>query len=33
MDTRIDEITEGIYRISSHTDHGPPGGFVFNQFL
>jgi len=33
MDTRIDEIAEGIYRISTHTDHGPPGGFVFNQFL
>lgn len=33
MDTRIDEIAESIYRISTHADNGAPGGFVFNQFL
>lgn len=32
MDTRIDEISEGIFRVSTHTDE-IPGGFTFNQFL
>lgn len=32
MDTRIDEITDGIFRISTYTDE-VPGGFTFNQFL
>lgn len=32
--TRIDEIEDGLYRIStSMTDGGVPGGFTFNQFL
>jgi flavorubredoxin len=30
--TRIDEIADGIYRISTPTDV-VPGGFTFNQFL
>ncbi len=30
--TRVDEIAEGIYRISSPVDV-VPGGFTFNQFL
>ncbi|NGO14279.1 MBL fold metallo-hydrolase [Streptomyces sp. HC44] len=34
MDTRIDEIAEGIYRISTHfPEIAPPAGFTFNQFL
>lgn len=32
MSTRIDEISDGIYRISTPTDV-IPGGFTFNQFL
>jgi flavorubredoxin len=34
MDARIDEISEGIYRISTWVpDVAPPTGFIFNQFL
>jgi len=34
MDTKIDEITDGIYRISTYVpDIAPPAGFTFNQFL
>ena len=34
MDTRIDEIANGIYRLSTLVpDIAPPAGFVFNQFL
>ncbi len=33
MSTRIDAITEGIYRISTFVPDGPPGGITFNQFL
>jgi len=34
METRIDEIADGIYRLSTHVpDIAPPAGFVFNQFL
>lgn len=34
MDTRLDEITDGIYRISTYVDEvAPPAGFTFNQFL
>lgn len=34
MDTRIDEIAEGIYRLSTFVpDVAPPAGFTFNQFL
>lgn len=32
MDTQVDEIAEGIYRLSTYTDQ-VPGGFTFNQFL
>jgi flavorubredoxin len=32
MTTRIDEIAEGIYRISTPVDE-VPGGFTFNQYL
>ena len=32
MSTRIDEIADGIYRISTPSDI-VPGGFTFNQFL
>src|SRR5437016_11580979 len=30
--TRVDEIADGIYRLSTPTDV-VPGGFTFNQFL
>jgi flavorubredoxin len=34
MTTRIDEISEGIFRISTYVGAiAPPDGFVFNQFL
>ena len=34
MDTRIDEIASGIYRLSTFVpDIAPPAGFTFNQFL
>ena len=34
MDTRVDEIADGIYRLSSYVrDIAPPAGFTFNQFL
>jgi flavorubredoxin len=34
METRIDEIADGIYRLSTHVDEiAPPAGFSFNQFL
>jgi flavorubredoxin len=34
METRIDEIADGIYRLSTYvTDIAPPAGFSFNQFL
>ena len=34
METRIDEIADGIYRLSTYvTDIAPPAGFTFNQFL
>jgi flavorubredoxin len=34
MSTRIDEIVDGIYRISTHVPAvNPPLGFTFNQFL
>ena len=33
MTTRIDEITPGIHRISTHVAAGPPGGITHNQFL
>jgi flavorubredoxin len=34
MDTRVDEIADGIYRLSTWVpDIAPPAGFTFNQFL
>ncbi|WP_166038778.1 MBL fold metallo-hydrolase [Sphingosinicella sp. YJ22] len=34
MTTRVDEIAEGIYRISTYVaEVAPPAGFVFNQYL
>lgn len=34
METRVDEIADGIYRLSTHvTEIAPPAGFTFNQFL
>jgi flavorubredoxin len=34
METRIAEIADGIYRLSTFvTDIAPPAGFTFNQFL
>jgi len=34
METRINEITDGIYRLSTFVpDIAPPAGFTFNQFL
>ena len=34
MDTRIDEISAGLYRFSTFVPHiAPPAGFTFNQFL
>lgn len=34
METRLDEIADGIYRISTYVPEvAPPAGFTFNQFL
>lgn len=34
MDTKISEIADGIYRLSTYVPEiAPPAGFVFNQFL
>jgi flavorubredoxin len=34
METRISEIADGVYRLSTFTpDVAPPAGFTFNQFL
>jgi flavorubredoxin len=33
MSTRIDEIADGIYRISTFVADAGPDGFTFNQFL
>jgi flavorubredoxin len=33
METRVDEITDGIFRISTFTPDLPPRGFTFNQYL
>ena len=34
METRISEIADGIYRLSTYVpDVAPPAGFTFNQFL
>ena len=34
METKIAEIADGIYRLSTFVpDIAPPAGFTFNQFL
>ncbi len=34
METKISEIADGIYRLSTYVpDIAPPAGFTFNQFL
>jgi flavorubredoxin len=34
METRVDEIAAGVYRLSTFVSHiAPPAGFTFNQFL
>lgn len=34
METRVAEIADGIFRLSTHVpDVAPPAGFTFNQFL
>lgn len=33
MQTRIDEIADGIFRLSTCVPEAAPGGFTFNQFL
>lgn len=33
MHTKIDEIADGIYRLSTCIPEAAPGGFTFNQFL
>jgi len=33
QDTRIDEIADGVFRISTRLPDLMPGGFTFNQFL
>ena len=33
MDTRVDEIADGIYRLSTFVPEIGPTGFTFNQFL
>ena len=34
METRIAEIADGIFRLSTYVpDIAPPAGFTFNQFL
>jgi flavorubredoxin len=33
MQTQIDEIADGVYRLSTCVAEAAPGGFTFNQFL
>jgi flavorubredoxin len=33
MQTQIDEIADGVYRLSTCVPDAAPGGFTFNQFL
>jgi len=34
MTTRVDEIADGVFRLSTHVPEvAPPGGFTFNQYL
>src|SRR5919106_5311743 len=33
MHTNVDEIADGIYRLSTNIPEVAPGGFTFNQFI
>jgi hypothetical protein len=34
MEAKVDEIADGVYRISAYVpDIAPPAGFTFNHFL
>ena len=33
METKVDEIADGIYRLSTNVPEIAPGGFTFNQFV
>ncbi len=33
MDIRVDEIADGIFRLSTFVPDAPPNGFTFNQYL
>src|SRR6266581_4500880 len=33
METRVDEIADGVYRLSTLVPEAAPGGFSFNQFV
>lgn len=33
METKVDEVADGIYRLSTCIAEAAPGGFTFNQFL
>ncbi len=33
METKVHEIADGVYRLSTAVDEVPPQGFTFNQFL
>ncbi len=33
METRVDEIADGIFRLSTFIPDTPPSGFTFNQYL
>ena len=33
MKSQVDEITDGIFRVSTYTPDLPPSGFTFNQYL
>ena len=33
METRVQEIAEGVYRLSTFVPEVTPDGFTFNQFL
>ncbi|MBT6443348.1 MAG: MBL fold metallo-hydrolase, partial [Alphaproteobacteria bacterium] len=33
MKTQVDEIADGIFRLSTFTPDLPPSGFTFNQYL
>jgi hypothetical protein len=34
MEAKVDEIADGVYRLSAYVpDIAPPAGFTFNHFL